>query len=96
MVSQVVLLLHRKKYNRLWWKNFTSAAINLDGDHGGASPKNTSAFTRASNKLAKSCKYLDKTLLIRNSFKSKKNRSVFQLESGQQVGTTQQSMQKTH
>jgi len=41
-------------------KIFTSAAINLDVDH------------RASNKLAKSCNYLVKTLFIRNSKKGKR------------------------
>ena len=49
----------------------TSAAINLDVNHGGASPKNTPAFMRASDTLAKSCNYHDQTLLIRNTKKWK-------------------------
>jgi len=52
-------------------QKFPSTAINLDINHGGSSPKNTLAFTRASNTLAKSCNYHDQTLLIRNSKKWK-------------------------
>jgi len=58
-------------------------------------PKNTSAFTRASNTLAKkSCNYLDQDLLIRNS-KNKKKRSVFQLKNRWQVGATESRQKNT-
>jgi len=40
-------------------------------------PKNTLAFTRVSNTLAISCKYLSKTLLIRNSKKEKRKDKFF-------------------
>jgi len=51
----VVLFLHRNKYSRLQQEIFTSTAIkHEEGNHGGASPKNTLAFTRANDTLAKS------------------------------------------
>jgi len=53
-------------------KEFTPAAINLEGDHGGACPKNTLAFMRASDTLAQSCNYLTITLLTRNGKKAKR------------------------
>jgi len=39
-------------------KEFTATAVNLEGDHGGASQKNTLALMRASDTLAKTCNHL--------------------------------------